>query len=105
LEKAADPMLEVVFPGARERIDAPTRVKLLEAAPERMKTYVKDVALVSSDQALALVKSHYPRVDLQRVGEGFAADAEDEKIESLMAEARAISSVVVDDLDLDLPAQ
>ena len=105
MEKAADPVLEVFFPGFRERSDVPARAELLEATPERVKTLIRDVALVSSDQALALVKSHYPRVDLQRVGEGFAADAGDEEIESLMVEARAISSIIVDDIDLDLPAQ
>ena len=44
-------------------------------------------------------------MDLQWIGEGFAVDAGDERIESLMGEARTVSSVIVEDLDLDLPAQ
>ena len=87
LERAADPVLEIAFPGACQRGDPPSRVELLRAAPERLRAIAKEAALLSSDRALTLVKSHYTRVDLQRVGEGFAADADDEKIESLMKEA------------------
>ena len=97
-------MLEIAFLGASQRSDPPLCVELLKAAPERLRSYIKEVALLSSDQAFALVKSHYIRVDLQRVGEGFAADADDDKVESLMKEARPISSIVVEDLDLGFPA-
>ena len=77
---------------------------LLEAAPERLRNHLREVALIHSDQALALVKSHFCRVDLQRVAEGFAADADDEKIDALLKEARPISNVIVDDLGLGTPA-
>ena len=77
---------------------------LLEAAPERIRNHLREVALISSDQVLTLVKTHFCRVDLQRVAEGFAADADDEKIEALLKEARPVSNVIVDDLDLGIPA-
>ena len=65
LERAADPVLEIAFLGAGQRSGPPSRVELLKAAPERLRGYVREVALISSDQAFALVKSHYTRVDLQ----------------------------------------
>ena len=64
LEDAADPVLEIAFPGACKGSNPPSRVELLKAAPERLRAYIKEVALISSDQALALVKSHYTRVEL-----------------------------------------
>ena len=77
---------------------------LLEAVPERLGDHLREVALISFDQALALVKSHFCRADLQRVAEGFAADADDEKIDALLKEARPVSNVIVDDLGLGTPA-
>ena len=75
LERATDPILEMVFPGARAAVKPPSRAELLGAAPERLRAHVKEVALVSSDQALAVMKSHYPRADLTRFGEGYAEGA------------------------------
>ena len=51
------------------------------------------------------MKSHYTRVDLQRVGKGFVADADEEKNESLMKEAQPISNVIIEDLDLGSPVE
>ena len=64
-----------------------------------------EVALISSDQALATVKSHYPWVDLGRVGEGFAADADEAKVASLLEETRPISNLLVENLELDSPVE
>ena len=52
-------------------------------------------------QALAVVKSHYPRVDLQRFGEGFAADVNEDKFDSLTLEVTPTAELLVENLDLD----
>ena len=91
----------MAFPGARTGANPPSRVELLGAAPERLRAHVKEVALISSDQALAVLKSHYPRADLTRFGEGYAEGATEESVAALLEEARPISNVLVENLDLD----
>ena len=49
LERAADPVLEIAFLDASQRSDPPSRVELLKAASERLRGYIKEVALISSD--------------------------------------------------------
>ena len=70
-----------------------------------MKAYIREVALISTDQALALMKSHYPRADLQRLGEGFTEDVDDEKADSLIKIVRTISNLLVENLDFDSPVE
>ena len=101
LERASDPVLEMVFPGARAAANPPSRVELLGAAPERLRAHMKEVALISFDQALAVLKSHYPRADLTRFGEGYAEGVTEESVAALLEEARPISNVLVENLDLD----
>ena len=101
LERASDPVLEMVLPGARAGATPPSRAELLRAAPERLRAHMKEVALISSDQALAVLKSHYPRADLTRLGEGYAEGATEASVAALLEEARPISNVLVENLDLD----
>ena len=105
LEQAADPVLAVAFPDAGEAANPPPRLELLRMAPERLRAHVKEVALVSTDQALAIVKSHYPRVDLVRFGEGYAEGATEGGVTALLEEARPVSNVLVENLELDPPAE
>ena len=105
LEQVADPVMEMAFPDARNSDNPPSRLELLKATPGRMRTHMKEVALISSDQALAIVKSQNPWVDLGRVGKGFAADVDEEKVASLLEEARPISNLLVENLELDSPVE
>ena len=101
LERATDPVLEVAFPDARAAANPPSHMELLRMAPERLRAHMKEVALISSDQALAVMKSHYPRADLARFGEGYAEGATEESVTALLDEARPISNVLVENLELD----
>ena len=105
LQEAADPMLKIAFPDAYEGGSPPSRLELLKAAPGRLKAHIKEVALVSTDQALALMKSHYPRVDLQQLGEGFTEDVYEAKADSLIKDVRPISDLLVENLDFDSPVE
>ena len=55
----------------------------------------------STIQALAVVKSHYPRVDLQRFEGGFTADVDDAKLEALTLEVDHTTESLVENLYLD----
>ena len=59
------------------------------------------MAVAAGCMALSLVKSHYPRVDLQQVEEGYAADVDDDAIDVLQDEARPTAEMVVSELELD----
>ena len=50
---------------------------------------------------MALVKSHYPRVDLEQLGEGYAADTDDDRIDTYMSEVRPVAESVVTDIEID----
>ena len=69
-------------------------------APERIRAHVKEVALVSADQVLAVMKSHYPRVKLVRFGEGYAEGSTEEGVAALLEEVRPVSNLLVDNLEL-----
>ena len=105
MEQAADPVLEVAFPDAGKDANPPPRLELLKMAPERIRAHLKEVALISADQVLAVVKSHYPRVDLVRFGEGYAEGATEEGVAALLEETRPVSSLLVDNLELDSPLE
>ena len=55
----------------------------------------------AATQTLVLVKSHYPRVDLQRFEEGYAADADDDRIDALMSKVRPVAESLVADMEID----
>ena len=52
-------------------------------------------------QILAVVKSNYPRVDLERFVEGFAVDVDEDKFESLTLEVKPTAELLVENLDLE----
>ena len=47
---------------------------------------MKRTALTATVQALAIVKSHYPGVDLQCFEEGYTTDVDEAKLEALSVE-------------------
>ena len=57
--------------------------------------------LTATVQELAVVKSHYPGVDLQRFKEGFTADVDEAKLEALTVEVEPTTESLVENLDLD----
>ena len=59
--EAVDPILQIAFPDGPEE-GVPSALKLV---PRRIKEQLKQKAMTGTVQALAVVKSHYPRVDLQ----------------------------------------
>ena len=62
---------------------------------------MKCTVLTTMIQELAMVKSHYPRVDLPRFEEGFMANVDDAKLEALTIEVEPTAESLVENLDLD----
>ena len=80
---AVVPVLDLGFPRAYVRENLPTRLELLKQAPRKIRNVIWGLAVAAGCMALSVVKSHYPRVDLQRVEEGYAATTSDDAIDAL----------------------
>ena len=94
-------VLRIAFPSEPVGGTPTARLETLRMAPQKLKDHVKEIATTSAVQALALVKSHYPRVDLQRVGEGFAADTDDDKSEAWLSDVKPTSELLVSHLNME----
>ena len=86
LSEAADLILQIAFPDGPEEGVPSAWQERLKLVPDWLKAQLKQTMMTATVQALAVVKSHYPRVDLQRFEEGFTADADDAKLEALSLE-------------------
>ena len=49
-----------------------TIIQRCKAAWENFKNFNRDAVLTAASHALAVVRSHYPSVDIQSIGGGFA---------------------------------
>ena len=88
----------MAFPGEHLRENPNTRLEDLKEAPRRLRKFTWGAAVEAATQAFALVKSHYPRVDLHRFEEGYAADADEDKIDTLTSEAQPIVELLIGDI-------
>ena len=76
-------------------------VEDLKKAPQKLRKITWDAVVETATQAFVLAKSHYPRVDLRRFTEGYAADADDDQIDALTSEARPVAESLVADIEID----
>ena len=77
------------------------QLEYLTAAPEKLKAQIKEVVTTSAVQALAVVKSHYPRMHFQRIGEDFAEDTDEDKMDALLLDVKPTSDLLVENPDLE----
>src|SRR6266508_1080280 len=101
LSEAADPILQIAFPDGPEEGVLSAWQERLKLVPNRLKAQLKQTMMTATVQALAVVKSHYPRVDLQRFEEGFTSDVDDAKLEALSIEVENTIESLVENLHLD----
>ena len=73
----------------------------LKRVPDKLKGKVKRVATAGTIQALAMVKSHYPGVDLNRFEEGYTADVDNAKLLTLTVKAEPIAESLIELVELD----
>ena len=101
LSEAIDPILQIAFPDGPEEGVPCAWQECLKLVPGKMKARLKKITMTGTVQALAVVKSHYPRVDLERFEEGFAADVDEDKFESLTLEVKPTAELLVENLNLE----
>ena len=69
--------------------------------PDEVSMRLRGAAVSGTMQALALVKSHYPFVDLKCIEAGFTAETDEAKFDQLLSEAEPTTEVLVDFMNID----
>ena len=72
----------------------------VDAARQRLETFTRRVGADTAQYTLGLVKSHYPEVDLEPVGDGMPRNTSDEAWAACLEAVEAIAARVADDLRL-----
>ena len=98
---AADLVLQKVFLKGVEAGAPSDWQERLKLVPDEVSTRLKGAAASGTMQALALVKSHYPFVDLTRLETGFTAETDEAKFDHLLSEVEPTAETLVDLMNLD----
>ena len=77
-----------------------TIVQRCKAAWENFKNFNHDAVLTAATHALAVVRSHYPSIDIQSIGGGFADGLSDAQTQQLEDDVEDVAKVLVGDIDL-----
>lgn len=100
IANAATPILLALYKNGlgTSSLDAVEVFDKLRTAPTKYMENVSDAAVMGASFALAQTKSLYPRVDVDSVGEGFAAGTSDERALELISEAQESAKKVAADV-------
>jgi hypothetical protein len=99
LEEATLPIARLLVPHPGDPKIAPL-VDRLKEAPSRLATYVKHLARSVPKQVLAFMKSYFPKVPVEVVAGGVAANYTDEQYAELLEQMAPIAEKVADKLNL-----
>ena len=102
---AIKPVLDCVdiepAPHPNSRQQGPdTIIQRCKAAWENFKNFNRDAVLTAATHALAVVRSHYPSVDIQSIGGGFADGLSDAETQQLEDDVEDAAKMLVSDIDL-----
>jgi hypothetical protein len=75
-------------------------VDRLKEAPDRLTTYVKDLAKSIPNQVLAYMKSYFPKAPVDVVAGGLAANCTDDQYKELLEQMAPIAEQVAEKLNL-----
>ena len=77
-----------------------TIIQRCKAAWENFKSFNRDAIVTAATHALAVVRSHYPAIDLQAIGGGFAEGLSKAETQQLEDEVEDTAKKLADDIDL-----
>ena len=97
----ANLILQRVFPKGVEAGAPSDWQEHLKLVPGEVSLRLKGVAASATLQALAMMKSHYPFVDLKRFETGCAAGTSEAKFEELLSEAEPTADVLAGFMNID----
>ncbi|HEX9431017.1 MAG TPA: hypothetical protein VF944_11635, partial [Candidatus Bathyarchaeia archaeon] len=97
----ADLIPQKVFPKGVDAGAPSVWQERLKLVPDEVSARLKGAAASDTMQALALMKSHYPFVDLKRLKTGFIAETDEAKFDQLLSEAEPTVDVLVGFMNID----
>ena len=100
LREAAVPILKMANPTEEVATGPCACLEGMRAAPTKLRSFVKSVAMESTLQPLVTLKSHYPLIEVERAGEGVALGSTDEEVLALHEEVKPTANVLVGNLNL-----
>ena len=71
-----------------------------KAAWENFKSFNRDAIMIVGTHTLAVVRSHYPAIDLQAIGGGFTKGLSEAETQQLEDEVEGIAKMLDGDIDL-----
>ena len=84
--------------GRRQRLD--TIIQRCKTTWENFKSFNHATILSVATHVLAVVRSHYPAIDLQAIGDGFTDGRSDAETQQLEDQVEDSAKKLVDDIDL-----
>ena len=67
---------------------------------ENFKSFNRDAIMTVATHVLAVVRSHYPTLDFQSIGGGFAKGLSDAETQQLEDKVEDVAKKLADDIDL-----
>lgn len=98
LKAAAQELVEMVDPREDNSEDEPPLLDRLRGAPQNILDFVTKAAATYVGHALSLVKSFWPKAQLEVLAGGVAADCTDEKFREYLAENRSLAEKIVENM-------
>src|SRR6266540_896063 len=99
----ADLILQKIFPKGVEAGAPSDWQERLKLVPDEVSMRLKGAAASGTMQALALMKSHYPFLDLKRFKTGFTVETDEAKFDELLSEAESIADVLAGFMNMYKP--
>ena len=95
----AEPILDILNPASKGTNISSFQqvVELVQSAPSRFKASVIEYATVACSQALSILISLYPRINIDAVKEGYAEGTSEEGALRLINEVNAASEIIATD--------
>src|SRR6266540_4507846 len=97
----ADLILQKVFPKGVEAGAPSDWQERLKLVPDEVSMRLKGAAASGTMHALALMKSHYPFLDLKCFKTGFTVETDEAKFDELLLEAEPTADVLVGFMNID----
>ena len=92
--------LELVAQTDDRRQHSDTIIQRCKAAWENFKIFNRDAIVTVATHILVVVRSHYPTIDIQSIGGGFAEGLSDAETQKLEDEVEDAAKKLVGDIDL-----
>jgi hypothetical protein len=98
---AAQQLVEVVDPLEDDTADGQSLLERLHGAPQKVLSFVAEASTTYVSHALGLVKSFWPKAQLEVLAQGVATGCSKEKFSEYLLEARPVAEKIVESLEQD----